>query len=378
MTPTRLLGSGGVLGGLIAISMLFLSVANASEATAQRSDSLAARVARANLPSLVTIAALDDHDQPLSLGSGFFISRTGIVATNSYVVERATRLVLRWQGHLGSATRVVGFDPRYDLVTLQTSFTSTPAVTIGDSATVTVGEDVIALGSPQGLEGTVSAGIVSGIREIDGTRLLQITAPISPGSSGGPVFNSGGHVIGVATATLAKGQNLNFALPGNLLKQLSPTSISLREVKRSRIDTGQLDTPVDLIRITNVIERYDATMGARTMSGYSGLLSETLGTLTVSILNDSEYTIADPVILVIVRARNGHILNFHLNHLKDTVVPPRLAKQVSLTARAQGFAEFRNLHGRDEFLKGDYEIRVLDFRIVSRGGSAVEQLFDRK
>jgi len=94
------------------------------------------------------------------------------------------------------------------------------ALSIGNSDAVQVGDSVYAVGNPEGLEGTFSQGIVSGIRESGGDRLLQITAPISPGSSGGPVLNEKGEVIGVSVATFRDGQNLNFAVPSAQLKEL--------------------------------------------------------------------------------------------------------------------------------------------------------------
>jgi hypothetical protein len=89
---------------------------------------------------------------------------------------------------------------------------------------VQVGDPVYAVGNPQGLEGTFSQGIISSIRDAGLDKLLQITAPISLGSSGGPVLNSKGEVIGVSVATFKAGQNLNFAIPSNYLKALLPNS----------------------------------------------------------------------------------------------------------------------------------------------------------
>jgi len=358
---------------LAGTAILLSSLLSASGVAAQRAESPAARIARDNLPAVVTVVALDSRDQPLSLGSGFFISRAGVVATNAHVVEGASRVLVRWRGQTGSAEQILNFDPKYDLITLQTSFPSTPTVVLGDSDALTIGEDIIALGSPQGLEGTVSTGIVSGIRDLDGIRFLQITAPISPGSSGGPIFNIRGQVVGIATATMAKGQNLNFALASNLLRTLPLSAISFAAARHSPPNTTTNFR--ELITITKVIEEYDRSVGATYDPSLGpGWLSDTLGTLTVSILNKSDYTIGDPVLLVILRARTGEILNFHLNQLKSVVIPPGLAKQVSLTAHAKGYGEFR---GR-EFLRGSYEIRILDFRIVSRGGNVFERLFEQK
>src|SRR5262249_45061622 len=107
-----------------------------------------------------------------------------------------------------------------DLVVLKISAGRSQALYLGNSEAVQVGETVYAVGNPQGLEGTFSQGIVSSIREVGTDKLLQITAPISPGSSGGPVLNGKGEVIGVSVATFRGGQNLNFAIPSNYLKTL--------------------------------------------------------------------------------------------------------------------------------------------------------------
>src|SRR5437016_1004393 len=159
---------------------------------AQEQEPVAARIARENLPSVVTLIALDDRDQPLALGSGFFITRDGVLVTNAHVVGGAAKVLVRWRGQSGVALKILNFARKYDLVTIQTSFTGTPAVLLADSDTAAVGQDVVVLGSPQGLEGTVSTGIIGGLRVLDSVKFLQITAPISPGSSGGPVFNSPG------------------------------------------------------------------------------------------------------------------------------------------------------------------------------------------
>ena len=125
------------------------------------------------------------------------------------------------------------------LVVLEVKTTGGKPVTIGDSDQVQVGEQIIVIGNPEGLEQTVSNGLLSGIRELDGRKLFQISAPISEGSSGSPVFNAHGEVIGVVVSTLESGQNLNFAVPINyarpLLSETTEKEISALP-KRSRGD----------------------------------------------------------------------------------------------------------------------------------------------
>src|SRR5437899_2922263 len=163
----------------------------------------------------------DANGQPLSVGSGFFV-HDGEVASNLHVVQGAARGYTKL---VGEKTKydiegITAVDPERDLVVLKISAGRSQVLPLGNSDAVQVGEPVYAVGNPQGLEGTFSQGIVSSIREVGTDKLLQITAPISPGSSGGPVLSGKGEVIGVAVATFRGGQNLNFAIPSNYLKVL--------------------------------------------------------------------------------------------------------------------------------------------------------------
>ena len=102
-------------------------------------------------------------------------------------------------------------------------------VSLGNSDFAQVGETVYAVGNPRGLEGTFSQGIISSIRPVGSDKLIQITAPLSPGSSGGPVLNRKGEVIGVSVFTIRNGQNLNFAIPSNYVKPLL-TKVRIHEI----------------------------------------------------------------------------------------------------------------------------------------------------
>src|SRR5439155_20005750 len=182
------------------------------------------------------------------------LTRDSVLVANPHVVGGAARIIVRWRGQRGTALRILNFARKPDLVTLQTSFESTPAVSLADSDSVAIGQDVVVLGSPQGLEGTVSTGIVGGLRTLGTVKFLQITAPISPGSSRVPVFNSLGRVIGSATATSARGQNLNFALPVNLLRDLPPATVAFNAATPAAFDLREGDRLKDLVIFNNIIE----------------------------------------------------------------------------------------------------------------------------
>lgn len=343
-----------VLSATLTIVMLFQS------GFSQTTASPAARISKENLKSVMTLVSLDENDQPLNLGSGFFISADGLLATNAHVIEGASKVVLRWQGKTGNATRIVKFDPRFDLVILKSSFSVTPPVKLGDSELVTVGEEVIALGNPYGLEGTVSTGIISGIRPMDDTKYLQITAPISPGSSGGPIFNDKA-VIGIATASLSGGQNLNFALPSNLLRQIPNSSLSFSMAKHTSPNDTIVKDYSNLVYVNNIMENITQ------LGGLSGI--------HLSIQNKTNHTVCDFKLLVIIKNYKGETLNYRLQDLskteKDSCVLPGLAKQFYSSAIASGYSAnaYDSLFGDPQ--KGSCEVRLLDFTIKRDAGSDI-------
>lgn len=155
-------------------------------------------------------------------GSGFIVDQEGIILTNHHVIRNATNATVRLSsGDIYDHVSVLAVDERRDLAVLKISGFGLPTLQLGNSDSVRIGTDVIAIGSPLGLENTVSTGIVSGRRdEPKGFRLLQITAPASTGSSGGPVLLRDGRVIGIAASQFRNGQNLNFAVPINYARGL--------------------------------------------------------------------------------------------------------------------------------------------------------------
>ncbi|HSO00343.1 MAG TPA: trypsin-like peptidase domain-containing protein, partial [Candidatus Nanopelagicales bacterium] len=156
-----------------------------------------------------------------SLGTGFSVTDRGWIVTNLHVVAGAPDIrVLTGDGKEHKASGVLDFDAEHDLALLHVDGLRA-ALPIGDSEAVAIGEAVVAIGHPLGLEATVSNGIVSSVREFkQGQQVLQITAPIAPGSSGGPLINTRGQVIGVIQATIRGGQNLNLAVPSRYVVEM--------------------------------------------------------------------------------------------------------------------------------------------------------------
>lgn len=197
-----------------------------------------AEVAKLAFPSTVLIVIEDAQGQPLSLGSGFIL-KTGVVVTNVHVIEGGARGYVK-QTDSKTKHDIIGIlraDSRHDLAVLSVPSLSAPPLKLAASGPLAVGDTVFAVGNPQGLEGTFSQGIVSSLRQIGSENILQITAPISPGSSGGPVLNDRGEVVGVAVATFKEGQNLNFAIPSSYLENVemlaTPAPFAKLQAKKS-------------------------------------------------------------------------------------------------------------------------------------------------
>ena len=169
--------------------------------------------------STVEVCAESEHVS--SLGSGFYIDNAGTVVTNYHVIEDCSgAYVITNDGGMYEVVGVRGYSKELDIAVLATSRKESPPVEM--CSTVSTGEKVYVLGSSLGLTGTFSEGLVSSAeRNIDGTPYIQISAPISEGNSGGPVVNSLGQVIGIASAGFEEGQNLNLAIPIAVLEDIS-------------------------------------------------------------------------------------------------------------------------------------------------------------
>lgn len=173
-------------------------------------------------PSAVAVETFDGRGNTLSRGSGFFVANDKII-TNKHVIEKSSRAEI----HLANGKKfpvkgVLAIDGEGDLALLKVEVPAAMAVPLPIIQRVPLeGESIVVIGNPYGLEGSVSNGIVSAVREISGYgKIIQITAPISPGSSGSPVVNMFGQVIGIATLQAAEGQSLNFAVPSERIAQL--------------------------------------------------------------------------------------------------------------------------------------------------------------
>lgn len=176
-------------------------------------------------PSVVVINVLDEQSKPFAMGSGFCIA-PGFIVTNYHVIQKSSRFKVKLaNGDTHDVQRIAATDELNDLAILETGLPASKLLPLPLSPSLPQeGERVFVISNPRGLQGTISDGIVSSIRRFASGRLLvQMTAAISPGSSGGAVINLRGQVIGVAVGGLENGQSLNFMIPAINIATLSGT-----------------------------------------------------------------------------------------------------------------------------------------------------------
>lgn len=175
-------------------------------------------------PGIFHISVYNSDGSQLGSGSGFFISHDGVLVTNFHVIENAYSASIKLHdGTIAKVDEILGYSIQKDIAVLKADISGVTALTLGDSSEISSGQKVYAIGSPLGLENSISDGIVSNPyrEEVGG---IQITAAISAGSSGGALLNEKGEVIGVTFGAIEEGQNLNFAIPINEVKNISKTS----------------------------------------------------------------------------------------------------------------------------------------------------------
>ena len=198
----------------------FAPVEAAAQSAPPRKDIPA--IAKSANGAIVTIV-MADNDKPIARGTGFLVSQDGVIVTNYHVIANGNIAVVKFSdGKALPVDGVLAADKVRDLAIIKIHGKNFRALTLGNSDRVQIGEDVVAIGNPLGLELTVSNGILSGVRTVEkeGGKFLQVTAPISHGSSGGPLFNMTGEVIGITSMYFEGGENLNFAIPVNDAKRL--------------------------------------------------------------------------------------------------------------------------------------------------------------
>jgi serine protease Do len=207
----------GILGlAITAISLYSLLMLSSSR---ERNPTVA-ELQRA----VFTVIGRDAHNDAISQGSGFFIDSNGTGITNFHVLKGSSQAEIRLEnGTKYSIARVLAANEEIDLIAFKVNIPSSKVASVIDikrAAQPTVGQHIFAIGSPKGFNNTVSDGLVSAIREVDGMKVIQITAPMSPGSSGGAVIDDRGVLVGVTSFQAKSGQNLNFAIAADHVRSL--------------------------------------------------------------------------------------------------------------------------------------------------------------
>jgi hypothetical protein len=227
--------------------------------------------ARADIPEIVlkekravvTIYINDKDGKQVATGTGFIIAPSGIIATNYHVVstllEAGNTLLIKMEnGAYFPLDALIDFDEENDVAIFKVAGKELPVLKLSKDYQPRQGESIVVVGSPLGLETTISDGIISSIREENG--LIQITAPVSPGSSGSPVFNTKGEVIGIATFLIEGGQNLNFAIPAKYVAALvKRVSLPKKNIGGKALSEARAPAPAPAPEpVDNNIEKADS------------------------------------------------------------------------------------------------------------------------
>src|SRR3990172_8963 len=196
-------------------------------------------------PAVVLILVGEGGEQPTGVASGVILRADGTLFTAYHVVKDALQVQVRLQnGEIYAQVELVGFDERRDVAALRITATGLPALAVAPLSEAKAGETVYVVSNPRGLGGSVSSGVLSAVRLADevpgagsGYRVLQFTAPLSPGSSGGVVVDAQGRALGIVVGSEAGGQNLNFAVPVESVMGL------LEGTERIRLGSGRALSP---------------------------------------------------------------------------------------------------------------------------------------
>ena len=308
-------------------------------------------------PATVLITAEDINGQPQSLGSGFLVA-PNIIATNFHVIENSYSGFVKFvnKKEIYEIEGVVGYNSDYDLALIKISDNiGTPLPLISPS--IDIGQKIFVIGNPLGLEGTISDGIISGLRNLDDYSVLQISAPISPGNSGGPVVNENGNVIGIATFTISEGQNINFAVPVKYLKELlnnQISQVSLSSLLKIKTTSSKSESSKDFSGVSFTKYRHF----------YRGT---NCFEIEFSIKNNLRKKIKNIRHMWIIYDIDGEPLDYK-NYFYGNTVKGKLATRASikLPYEAMGYLSAKNLIGGGSCKDfWDFvELRILDFQIV--------------
>lgn len=280
-------------------------------------------------PAVVSIVtgrgSRDEAFERLGAGSGFFITPDGYLLTNHHVIREAREIEAAMMDGRRLRAWVVGQDASTDLAVLRVETSGLPYAMLGESAGLRVGQLVIAMGNPYGFQSTVSTGVVSALgrtlRSLEGRlieNIIQHTAPLNPGNSGGPLLDSHGRVVGINTAIIAQAQGIGFSIPAATARWVVSQLLSRGRVRRSYLGIVGFRRPLDrrLVRY----HRLDVDHGVEIVSLAKTGPAEQAGLLTgdivvsiagqkVSSVDDifhilAEWPVGVPLVLTFIRGKD--------------------------------------------------------------------------
>ncbi len=299
-----------------------------------------------------------------SLGSGFIISKSGYIVTNNHVIKGAEKIKVVLHNKKEYEAMVVGTDPMTDLALIKIKAKKLIPLSFGSSAETPVGSWVVAIGSPFGLEQTVTAGIISAKGRIIGSGpfddFIQTDASINPGNSGGPLLNLSGEVIGINTAITRSGQGIGFAIPSDLATGIIDQLTSNKSVERGWLGVSILDSMAQEDSDNKIpkgvyVDRVFEGEPAANAGMESGDIIFKINDKKIESTRDLQFTIAGSAV--------GQVVNVHVyrNGKKEKI-------RVKLGKRSQTVAAVKeNDNGFDSF---GLHLKTLDAETAKKYGYA--------
>lgn len=279
----------------------------------------------------ISVGGKQDHQEAdqIGAGSGVIIAPDGYILTNDHVVRNTKNLVVRLTDGTSLSAALIGKDPATDLAVIRANAAYLPSSILGSSNRLRVGQLVIAMGNPFGFQSTVSTGVVSALgRTLRSTQgrlienIIQHTAPLNPGNSGGPLVDSSGKVVGINTAIIAMAQGIGFSIPANTAKWVVSQILTHGRVRRGFLGIAARQRPMDrrIVRFHGLNINYAVEVLSVESQGPAWLAGLRAGDLIVAIngsdvqsVDDlhrflSDWPIGRPVEIDIVRGQSRRVL----------------------------------------------------------------------
>jgi len=247
-------------------------------------------------PAVVSISGeKNQHHQTTDqagAGSGVVIAPDGYILTNDHVIQNANTLKVRLIDGTSLSATLIGKDPAIDLAVIRANASYLPSSTLGSSDRLRIGQLVIAMGNPFGFQSTLSTGVVSALgRALGSTKgrlienIIQHTAPLNPGNSGGPLVDSAGKVVGINTAFIAIAQGIGFSIPANTARWVVSQILTHGRVRRGSLDIAARQRPLDrrIVRFHGLKKNYAVEVLSIEPQGPAGLAGMQIGDLVVAI-----------------------------------------------------------------------------------------------